>query len=76
MIRTCDGTDPNLVDQYGIPCSCGLTFDDVEAEVVYPHTRILSREEKDRLMDQVYVDLGVPYIWRSGASTERAELES
>ena len=37
MIRTCDGTDPNLHALDGSPCSCGLHFDDVERMVVFPH---------------------------------------
>lgn len=75
MMRICDGTDPNLVDQYGVPCSCGLTFDDVDTEVVYPHTRIPDREEKSALWDKVQASIGVPYVWGSGTPTERAELE-
>jgi len=48
MIRHCDGTDPNLITwsaetltresaSVRVPCACGLTFDDVSREVVYPH---------------------------------------
>jgi hypothetical protein len=60
MIRTCDGTDPNLTrearpgeEPFGlwpdsVPCDCGLTFDDVERTVIWPHTRIPTCEERDR----------------------------
>jgi len=75
MIRTCDGTDPNLVNGNGDPCDCGLIFDDVELAVVYPHTQILGRAEKDALWEKVHMAPGVPYVWRSGGSTARAELE-
>jgi hypothetical protein len=79
MIRTCDGTDPNLVDREGNPCDCGLIFDDVEMTVVYPHTQILGRAEKDALMEdlwnKVHVAPGVSYVWGTGSPTERAELE-
>ena len=37
MIRTCYGTDPNLLAEDGSPCACGLNFDDVERMVTYPH---------------------------------------
>lgn len=44
MIRTCDGSDPNLIrymhpeiGKISIPCNCGLRFNDVEREVIYPH---------------------------------------
>lgn len=37
MIRTCDGTDPNLAGEDGEPCACGMTFDDVRRRVVWPH---------------------------------------
>jgi hypothetical protein len=37
MIRTCCGTDPNLLAEDRSPCACGLTFDDVERMVTYPH---------------------------------------
>lgn len=40
MIRTCDGTDPNLVRADGTPCDCGRTFDDVRFMVTYPHLRV------------------------------------
>lgn len=75
MIRECDGTDPNLVDFDGEPCDCGLIFDDVEMTVIYPHTPILSRAEKDALWEKVQVSLGVPYIWGSGPVTERSSIE-
>ena len=64
MQRTCDGTDPNLlryehkpedctdfpICRHTRPCDCGKTFDDVEYTVIYPHTYIPTREEKDRLL--------------------------
>lgn len=41
MIRHCDGTDPYLVGgDLASPCACGLTFDDVSASTVFPHSRI------------------------------------
>lgn len=75
MLRTCDGNDPNLVRPDGQPCDCGLIFDDVELTVVYPHTQILGRAEKDALWEKVHVSPGSPYVWGSGSPTERAELE-
>ena len=50
MMRTCDGTDPNLVGIDGQPCKCGITFDDVNQMVVFPHFPILSKEEKERIL--------------------------
>lgn len=58
MIRHCDGNDPNLVKpdpddpQRYIPCDCGLTFDDVEHRVIYPHEQIvkLTAEQRDNLL--------------------------
>ena len=47
MIRHCDGNDPHLTGGDGEPCHCGITFDDVEYEVIYPHRRIPSRAEKE-----------------------------
>lgn len=75
MIRTCDGTDPNLVNSQGKPCDCGLTFDDVELMVIHPHMAILSRAEKDDLWDKVQASVGVPYVWGSGPPTERSTTE-
>lgn len=40
MIRTCDGTDPNLRRADGGPCACGRVFNDAERMVIYPHDRI------------------------------------
>ena len=37
MMRTCDGTDANLLAEDDSPCACGLRFDDVERMVTYPH---------------------------------------
>jgi hypothetical protein len=54
MMRTCDGTDPNLlVDVGGLPCDCGLTFDDVELAVIWPHQALsprLTEAERDALL--------------------------
>jgi hypothetical protein len=61
MIRTCDGTDPNLLDDSvtARPCACGLTFDDVERSVIHPHVYIPTPEEKAELLaaaEDVYRD--------------------
>lgn len=72
MIRTCDGTDKNLLQEqvdrvaasgtesmHWVPCDCGLVFDDVERLVVYPHHFIPSREDKAELLalvDQMVKD--------------------
>lgn len=66
MIRTCDGTDENLkreevtrTSRAGqetvewISCDCGLSFDDVERLVVYPHHFIPSRENRTELIARV-----------------------
>lgn len=50
MIRTCDGTDPNLTGADGNPCECGLVFDDVRYMVAFPHLYIPTHEEKDALI--------------------------
>jgi hypothetical protein len=49
MIRHCDGTDLNLIESTatGVPCTCGLIFDDVEKMVIFPHHRIPTRAEKE-----------------------------
>lgn len=75
MLRTCDGTDTLLVGPAGGPCNCELTFDDVELTVIYPHTAILSRSEKNDLWDKVQAAVGVPYVWGSGPPTERSTTE-
>jgi hypothetical protein len=75
MLRTCDGSDPNLVNSNGGPCDCGLIFDDVELMVIYPHQPIMSRAEKDDLWGKVQAALGVPYVWGSAAPTERSTIE-
>lgn len=62
MIRTCDATDPNLLDaptSTAGPCACGLTFDDTQRSVIYPHVFIPTRADKARLaawLDSVSVD--------------------
>lgn len=38
MIRHCNGTDPNLIDEQGFRnANCGRTFDDVSCIVICPH---------------------------------------
>lgn len=61
MIRHCDGTDPNLLDDSvtATPCSCGLTFDDVHRCVIYPHAFIPTRAEREALaamLDSIVVE--------------------
>jgi hypothetical protein len=56
MIRTCNGTDPYLLNgptTTSGPCACGLTFDDVRRSTVYPHTFIPTAAEKARLMEML-----------------------
>lgn len=66
MIRTCDGTDVNLKREEvtrttragqecmeWVPCDCGLSFDDVERLVIYPHHFIPNREDKAALLERV-----------------------
>jgi hypothetical protein len=60
MQRTCDGADCYLIGPDGGPCACGLTFDDVERLVVWPHRRILSAIEREELLRHVAADLGWP----------------
>lgn len=44
MIRRCDGSDANLIGRHGSGfCSCGLSFDDVERMVVWPHNPVRSK---------------------------------
>jgi hypothetical protein len=62
MLRTCDGTDPNLVDPAGQPCACGMTFEDVDRAVIWPHQRVLSRAEKQREIDYWADRLHLPPI--------------
>jgi len=48
MIRTCDGTDPTLLDsaiRTAGPCACGLTFDDNDRSVIYPHAFIPTADD-------------------------------
>jgi hypothetical protein len=40
MMRRCDGTDPNLLDEDREPCACGLVFDEVDRMVIYPHNPV------------------------------------
>lgn len=53
MMRHCDGSDPNLRDRGNNPCTCGQIFDDVSQSVIYPHASILSREEKDAILESL-----------------------
>jgi hypothetical protein len=55
MLRTCNGTDSTLVAIDGAPCACGLTFDDVEHYVTFPHERIPTRAEREAFM-AAYLD--------------------
>lgn len=62
MIRTCDGTDPNLLDgplSTAGPCACALTFDDVTRSVIYPHVFLPTAADRQRWiewLDTVSVD--------------------
>lgn len=52
MIRYCDGKDVNLIRQIKSgayePCDCGLSFDDVDHTVVFPHTPFAKTSERIR----------------------------
>ena len=86
MIRACDGTDPNLIDQAGDPCDCGLIFDDVGRSMVFPHAQIPLRSgrvrrlarpkssEDDALYEKVHASIGVPYVWNSGPPAEHGAI--
>lgn len=54
MIRTCNGTDPTLLDgplsTAGL-CACGLTFDDTKREVVHPHVFLPTAADRQRMSD-------------------------
>jgi hypothetical protein len=62
MIRRCDGTDPNLLDDtpaHPAPCACGLTFDDTTRSTVYPHVFLPTAADRQRFaewLDTVSVD--------------------
>lgn len=67
MLRTCDGTDPNLTrpilegEESGpwpgsVPCDCGRTFDDVEYNVTYPHEYIPTPEERQERIDAALLE--------------------
>lgn len=51
MLRTCNGHDVNLLDDAvtAAPCACGLTFDDVDRSVIWPHPFIPTEAEKAAL---------------------------
>jgi hypothetical protein len=56
--RTCDGRDPNLLaEDCQTPCACGLTFDDVDRLVIYPHQPIGPKLTYDELME-LYREMG------------------
>jgi hypothetical protein len=65
MIRTCDGTDPNLLDS-GLrtagPCACGLTFDDVDRSVIHPHVFIPTADDKAALAEAL-LTVDVDTVW-------------
>ena len=50
MQRHCDGTDPNLIDRAGQPCRCLARFDDVRFSVIWPHDRILTPQQRARVV--------------------------
>lgn len=65
MIRTCDGTDPHLLDsaiRTAGPCACGLTFDDVDRSVVYPHVFIPTAEDKAALFEALFT-MDIDTVW-------------
>jgi hypothetical protein len=57
VIRRCDGSDPNLIARDGSGCcACGLTFDDVDRMVIWPHTPIprkLTQAQLEKLWTEV-----------------------
>lgn len=60
MMRTCDGTDQNLLRRDGeeyVPCDRGCRFDDVDHRVIWPHELIppkLTLEQLEELRRQVF----------------------
>jgi hypothetical protein len=62
MIRTCCGTDPNLLAEDRSPCACGLTFDDVERMVTYPHDMVRGggRSIAEAVAREMGLDPGAP----------------
>lgn len=62
MIRHCNGYDRGLLDgptKGAGPCACGLTFDDADRSVAYPHVFIATREDREALAalaDSIAVD--------------------
>ena len=73
MMRHCDGNDPNLLTWSDrtltgvpmptrVPCSCGLTFDDVERLTIFPHLPIGPKptpEQVDRILAELATAPGV-----------------
>jgi len=53
MIRNCDGKDDTLPGVDGEPCACGLSFDDAERMVIWPHEKLLTLEEKEKLAKEL-----------------------
>jgi len=52
MIRRCNGFDRGLLDgptKTAGPCACGLTFDDADRSVAYPHVFIATRADREAL---------------------------
>ncbi len=50
MIRQCVEADPNIGDG---DARCGLTFDDVDHDTICPHAYIPTREERERMIDEL-----------------------
>jgi len=83
MIRACDGSDPNLHDQDGQPCVCGLVFDDVRRLTVWPHAWVPSVEQRaewaaalesvDRFLVRVVFDAGFAAGREAAAESIQAE---
>lgn len=70
MMRTCDGSDRNLLRKIDgdvptkatmnnayVPCNCGLSFDDLDRSVVFPHQTFYVDTEKMRLIREFVTDL-------------------
>lgn len=65
MIRTCDGTDPHLLDsalRTAGPCACGLTFDDTDRSVIHPHVFIPTADDKAALLEALFT-MDVDAVW-------------
>jgi hypothetical protein len=66
VLRRCDGSDPNLIARDGSRgCPCGLTFDDVDRMVVWPHTPLgLTQAELEALWAEVTGEAWPPQVAR------------